>query len=198
MFYCWVFFINILDSQTRLLEKNAKDRPLEPVGRSTSSESKTVKLTTRGRFAVTSMIDLSLHSENGPVRLADIAKRQKISLPYLEQIFGKLRRAELVKSVRGPGGGYRLGRDASEISAGEIVEAVEGIMDVSQCQGGAACRGGAQCLAHGLWADLNAKMAEFLNAQSLQSIKEKSLKEHAHHGEVREQPITVHITEPKS
>ena len=127
MFYCWVFFINILDSQTRLLEKNAKDRPLEPVGRSTSSEGKTVKLTTRGRFAVTSMIDLSLHSENGP-----------------------------------------------------------------------ACRGGAQCLAHGLWADLNAKMAEFLNAQSLQSIKEKSLKEHAHHGEVREQPIIVHITEPKS
>ena len=75
---------------------------------------------------------------------------------------------------------------------------VVGIMDMSQCQGGAACRGGAQCLAHGLWADLNAKMAEFLNAQSLQSIKEKSLKEHAHHGEVREQPIIVHITEPKS
>lgn len=69
---------------------------------------------------------------------------------------------------------------------------------MSQCQGGAACRGGAQCLAHGLWADLNAKMAEFLNAQSLQSIMEKSLKEHAHHGEVREQPIIVHITEPKS
>ena len=135
MFYCWVFFINILDSQTRLLEKSARDRPLGPVGQSTSSEGKTVKLTTRGRFAVTSMIDLSLHSENGPVRLADIAKRQKISLPYLEQIFGKLRRAELVKSVRGPGGGYRLGRDASEISAGEIVEAVEGIMDMSQCQG---------------------------------------------------------------
>ena len=100
--------------------------------------------------------------------------------------------------MRGPGGGYRLGRDASEISAGEIVEAVEGIMDMSQCQGGAACRGGAQCLAHGLWADLNAKMSEFLNAQSLQSIMEKSLKEHAHHGEVREQPIIVHITEPKS
>ena len=160
MFYCWVFFINILDSQTRLLEKSARDRPLGPVGRSTSSEGKTVKLTTRGRFAVTSMIDLSLHSENGPVRLADIAKRQKISLPYLEQ--------------------------------------GEGIMDMSQCQGGAACRGGAQCLAHGLWADLNSKMAEFLNAQSLQSIKEKSLKEHAHHGEVREQPIIVHITEPKS
>lgn len=147
---------------------------------------------------MTSMIDLSLHSESGPVRLADIAKRQKISLPYLEQIFGKLRRAKLVQSVRGPGGGYRLGRDASEISAGEIVEAVEGVMDASQCQGGAACRGGAQCLAHGLWSDLNAKMAEFLNAQSLQSIKERSLRDHGHHGDVVERPIIVHITEPKS
>lgn len=158
---------------------------------------KTVKLTTRGRFAVTSMIDLSLYSENGPVRLSDIAKRQKISLAYLEQIFGKLRRAKLVASVRGPGGGYRLGRDASQITAGEIVEAVEGAMDVSQCQGAAACRGGAQCLAHGLWADLNAVMAEFLNAQSLQSIKEKSLRDQAHHGHSHEQPIVVHVTHSK-
>ena len=143
------------------------------------------------------MIDLSLNSEAGPVRLADIARRQKISLPYLEQIFGKLRRAGRVKSVRGPGGGYRLGRDAAEISAGEIVEAVEGAMDVSQCQGGAACRGGAQCLAHGLWSDLNARVAEFLNAQSLQSIRERSIKEHANDAAAREQPIIVHITEPK-
>ncbi len=144
------------------------------------------------------MIDLSLYGENGPVRLADIAKRQKMSLPYLEQIFGRLRRAKLVKSVRGPGGGYQLGRDASEISAGEIVEAVEGAMDASQCQGGAACRGGAQCLAHGLWSDLNAKMAEFLNAQTLQSIRDRSLKDQAERQKVREQPIIVHITEPKS
>ncbi len=147
---------------------------------------------------MTSMIDLSLYGENGPVRLADIAKRQKMSLPYLEQIFGRLRRAKLVKSVRGPGGGYQLGRDASEISAGEIVEAVEGAMDASQCQGGAACRGGAQCLAHGLWSDLNAKMAEFLNAQTLQSIRDRSLKDQAERQKVREQPIIVHITEPKS
>lgn len=147
---------------------------------------------------MTSMIDLSLYGENGPVRLADIAKRQKMSLPYLEQIFGRLRRAKLVKSVRGPGGGYQLGRDASEISAGEIVEAVEGAKDASQCQGGAACRGGAQCLAHGLWSDLNAKMAEFLNAQTLQSIRDRSLKDQAERQKVREQPIIVHITEPKS
>ncbi len=143
------------------------------------------------------MIDLSLYSEEGPVRLADIAKRQKISLAYLEQIFGKLRRAKLVRSVRGPGGGYRLGRDASEITAGEIVEAVEGIMDVSQCQGGGTCRGGAQCLAHGLWAELNAKMAEFLNAQSLQSIKERSLRDQARLGQAHEHPVIVHITEAK-
>ena len=147
---------------------------------------------------MTSMIDLSLYGENGPVRVADNSKRPNMSLPYLEQIFGRLRRAKLVKSVRGPGGGYQLGRDASEISAGEIVEAVEGAMDASQCQGGAACRGGAQCLAHGLWSDLNAKMAEFLNAQTLQSIRDRSLKDQAERQKVREQPIIVHITEPKS
>lgn len=134
-----------------------------------------MKLTTRGRFAVTSMIDLALNAENKPVRLSDIARRQKMSLAYLEQIFCQLRHAELVKSVRGPGGGYLLGKPAAEITAGEIVRAVEGDVDVSQCRGEASCRGGAQCLAHGLWSELNAKMAEFLNSQTLQSIKDRNL-----------------------
>ena len=136
---------------------------------------KAVKLTTRGRFAVTSMIDLALNAENKPVRLSDIARRQKMSLAYLEQIFCQLRHAELVKSVRGPGGGYLLGRPAAAITAGEIVRAVEGDVDVSQCRGEATCRGGAQCLAHGLWSELNVKMAEFLNSQTLQSIKDRNL-----------------------
>lgn len=134
-----------------------------------------VKLTTRGRFAVTSMIDLALYADKGPVRLADVARRQKMSLPYLEQIFCKLRRAKLVESVRGPGGGYLLARAADDITAGEIVEAVEGQVDVSQCRGGATCRGGAECLAHGLWAELNVKMAEFLNSQTLQMIKDRNI-----------------------
>ncbi len=134
-----------------------------------------MKLTTRGRFAVTSMIDLALYADKGPVRLADVARRQKMSLPYLEQIFCKLRRAKLVKSVRGPGGGYMLARGADDITAGEIVEAVEGQVDISQCQGGATCRGGAECLAHGLWAELNVKMAEFLNSQTLQMIKDRNI-----------------------
>lgn len=134
-----------------------------------------MKLTTRGRFAVTSMIDLALYGEQGPVRLADIARRQKMSQAYLEQIFCKLRRAHIVKSVRGPGGGYLLARQAEDITAGEIVEAVEGQVDVSQCQGGATCRGGAECLAHGLWAELNIKMAEFLHSQTLQMIKDRNI-----------------------
>ena len=96
-------------------------------------------------------------------------------LAYLEQIFCQLRRASLVKSVRGPGGGYLLGRPAAEITAGEIVRAVEGDVDASQCRGEATCRGGAECLAHGLWPELNVKMAEFLNSQTLQSIKDRNL-----------------------
>ena len=134
-----------------------------------------MKLTTRGRFAVTSMIDLALNAESKPVRLSDIARRQQMSLAYLEQIFCQLRRAKLVKSVRGPGGGYLLGRSAEAITAGEIVRAVEGDVDVSQCRGEASCRAGAQCLAHGLWSELNYKLAEFLNSQTLQSIKDRNL-----------------------
>ncbi len=156
-----------------------------------------MKLTTRGRFAVTSMIDLALYGEEGPVRLADIARRQKMSLPYLEQIFGKLRKAGLVKSVKGPGGGYLLGRDESEISAGEIVLAVEGQMDASQCGGGATCRGGAECLAHGLWAELNRKMAEYLSSQTLEMIKANSLERHTAAG-ARESAVIVHVGATKN
>ena len=164
-----------MQSTLRLTPSNAQRgldaRPDKVINR-TNLE---VKLTTRGRFAVTSMIDLALYADKGPVRLADVARRQKMSLPYLEQIFCKLRRAKLVKSVRGPGGGYMLARGADDITAGEIVEAVEGQVDVSQCQGGATCRGGAECLAHGLWAELNFKMAEFLNSQTLQMIKDRNI-----------------------
>lgn len=155
---------------------------------------KKVKLTTRGRFAVTSMIDLSLYAQSGPVRLSDVARRQKMSLPYLEQIFGKLRRAKLVKSVRGPGGGYMLAKNASDITAGEIVRAVEGQVDVIQCQGRATCHGGAECLAHGLWSELNAKLAEYLDSQSLQMIKDRNISRMAALGrELREEPVHFNL-----
>lgn len=156
-----------------------------------------MKLTTRGRFAVTSMIDLALYAEQGPVRLVDIARRQHISLAYLEQIFCKLRRAKLVRSIRGPGGGYQLGREASLISAADIVEAVEGRMDASQCHGTGACRGGSVCLGHALWNELNEEIANFLRAQSLESIKNRGAQrlETEHTGCV---PVTFHTDTPCS
>lgn len=137
-----------------------------------------MKLTTRGRFAVTSMIDLSMYEEKGPVRLCDIARREQISIAYLEQLFLKLRRANLVKSSRGPGGGYRLARGASEITAGEIVAAVEDENDEKFCYGTGQCRRGAECLARGLWTDLNHQVTSFLNSQTLTSIREKYASAH--------------------
>ena len=142
-----------------------------------------MKLTTRGRFAVTSMIDLALYGTKDPVRLSDIARRQQISVTYLEQIFCKLRRADLVVSSRGPGGGYRLARSLDRITAGEIVSAVEGKVDATQCRGDGSCRGGAECLAHGLWSELNSTLANFLNARTLSDIVERYTAQHG--GEAR-------------
>ena len=129
-----------------------------------------MKLTTRGRFAVTSMIDLALYGGEHPIRLCDIASRQHISVPYLEHIFARLRRAELVVSVRGPGGGYLLARPKEEITAGEIVSALDGQVEETKCRGGASCLGGAECLAYGLWTDMNHHVAEFLYSRTLADI----------------------------
>ena len=142
-----------------------------------------MKLTTRGRFAVTSMIDIALYGKNGPVRLADIARREQISVAYLEQIFGRLRHAELVTANRGPGGGYRLARPPEEISAGEIVRAVEESLDATHCYGTGQCRGGAECLAHGLWSDMNRLMTDFLDGQSLAAIKTRYANMHRSPGD---------------
>jgi len=141
-----------------------------------------MKLTTRGRFAVTSMIDIALYGKNAPVRIADIARREKISAAYLEQIFGRLRRANLVSACRGPGGGYRLARAPELINAGEIVRAVEEI-DVTSCYGTGQCHGGAECLAHGLWSDMNQMMSQFLDSQTLSAIKAKYANTHPARGE---------------
>ena len=129
-----------------------------------------MRLTTKGRFAVTAMIDLALRQHNGPVTLAGISQRQKISLSYLEQLFGKLRRHELVESTRGPGGGYTLARPMREVSVADIIFAVDEPLDATQCSGKEDCDDGSQCMTHELWSNLNKKMIEFLDSVTLQEL----------------------------
>jgi Rrf2 family iron-sulfur cluster assembly transcriptional regulator len=130
-----------------------------------------MRLTTKGRFAVTAMIDLALRQSSGPVTLAAISQRQQISLSYLEQLFGKLRRNDLVESTRGPGGGYTLGRKASDITVADIILSVDEPLDATQCGGKENCMGeGSRCMTHELWASLNAKMVDFLDSITLQKL----------------------------
>lgn len=121
-----------------------------------------MRLTTKGRYAVTAMLDLALHDHGDPTALADIADRQELSLSYLEQLFAQLRRAGLVKSVRGPGGGYQLTRPATEINVAEIVVAVDEDVDVTRCSGRGNCQNGHKCLAHDLWMGLSDQIRSFL------------------------------------
>lgn len=129
-----------------------------------------MRLTTKGRFAVTAMVDLALRDADGPVTLAAISERQRISLSYLEQLFGKLRRRRLVSSVRGPGGGYRLARLAGEISVAEIIAAVDEPLDATQCGGKQNCHDDQRCMTHDLWANLNARMQDYLNSVKLADL----------------------------
>lgn len=135
-----------------------------------------MRLTTKGRFAVTAMIDLALRSGDGPVTLAGISERQKISLSYLEQLFGKLRRYSLVDSVRGPGGGYCLARPMQQITVADIVRAVDETLDATQCGGRENCKDDERCMTHELWATLNAKMYDYLTSVTLSELVEKQLK----------------------
>ena len=135
-----------------------------------------MRLTTKGRFAVTAMIDLALRQNNGPVTLAAISQRQQISLSYLEQLFGKLRRHELVESTRGPGGGYTLGRRANDITVADIISSVDEPIDATQCGGKENCNGeGGRCMTHELWSALNERMLEFLSSISLQKLVDEQL-----------------------
>ena len=135
-----------------------------------------MRLTTKGRFAVTAMIDLALRQGNGPVTLAAISQRQRISLSYLEQLFGKLRRHELVESTRGPGGGYTLARAAGDITVADIIVSVDEPMDATQCGGKENCLGEAgRCMTHDLWATLNQRMVDFLASVSLQKLVDEQL-----------------------
>jgi len=132
-----------------------------------------MRLTTKGRYAVTAMLDLAVHATKGPITLADISQRQGISLSYLEQLFSKLRKRELVASARGPGGGYRLSRDANEINVAEVIAAVDEKVDATRCAGQGNCQNGEECLTHQLWTDLSDQLYDFLNGISLGQLVEK-------------------------
>ncbi|MGC7560290.1 Fe-S cluster assembly transcriptional regulator IscR [Pasteurella sp. PK-2025] len=132
-----------------------------------------MKLTSKGRYAVTAILDIALHSKRGPVSLSDISDRQHISLSYLEQLFAKLRRYGLVKSVRGPGGGYQLGLPTNEISVGMVINAVNENIDVTRCQGRGDCQEGAECLTHALWKELSQRIEDFLNGITLSELVDK-------------------------
>lgn len=132
-----------------------------------------MKLSSKGRYAVTAMLDLAFHCKNGPVPLAAISERQDISLSYLEQLFAQLRRTKLVASVRGPGGGYILNKEPFNLSVGEIIEAVNENIDATRCNGKSDCRGGEKCLTHNLWEKLSDRISDFLNQISLEELMEK-------------------------
>ena len=132
-----------------------------------------MRLTTKGRYAVTAMLDLALHGVEHPVSLADISSRQDISLSYLEQLFAKLRRNNLVSSVRGPGGGYRLSRGGDEIFVAQIIDAVNETVDATGCGGAADCQQGEVCLTHHLWCDLSKQIHRFLSEISLSDLVDR-------------------------
>jgi len=132
-----------------------------------------MRLTTKGRYAVTAMLDLALHAQKGPVSLSDISDRQSISVSYLEQLFAKLRKGALVSSVRGPGGGYQLAREAEDICVAEIIDAVDESVDATRCRGQGDCQQGATCLTHELWMDLSRQIHHFLDNISLQELVDR-------------------------
>jgi Rrf2 family transcriptional regulator, iron-sulfur cluster assembly transcription factor len=132
-----------------------------------------MRLTTKGRYAVTAMLDLSIHASQGPVNLTEISQRQAISLSYLEQLFAKLRQRKLVSSVRGPGGGYRLARPEKDIHVAEIIDAVSESLDTTRCLGKGDCQQGETCLTHHLWQDLSDQIHQFLTNISLADLVSK-------------------------
>ena len=132
-----------------------------------------MRLTTKGRFAVTAMLDLALRHGKGPVTLAGISERQDISLSYLEQLFGKLRRHHLVDSVRGPGGGYTLAKSLDTVSVADIIRAVDEPVDATQCGGKENCHDEHRCMTHDLWTSLNKKIYEYLDSVTLAELVSK-------------------------
>jgi Rrf2 family iron-sulfur cluster assembly transcriptional regulator len=132
-----------------------------------------MRLTTKGRYAVTAMLDLAIHYQDGPITLADISKRQGISLSYLEQLFSRLRKNGLVDSARGPGGGYRLSRAAAEINVADVITAVDEKVDAMRCEGKGNCQDNGPCLTHDLWCDLSDQIYSFLKGIDLGQLVER-------------------------
>lgn len=132
-----------------------------------------MKLTTKGRYAVTAMLDLCFHDAEGPVNLAEIASRQEISLAYLEQLFAKLRKKGLVESSRGPGGGYRLKRSPGEVSVADVINAVDEQVDATRCGGQENCQGDLRCLTHDLWEDLSNHISAYLDGITLAELVQR-------------------------
>lgn len=132
-----------------------------------------MRLTTKGRYAVTAMLDLALHYQDGPITLADISQRQGISLSYLEQLFSKLRKQGLVDSTRGPGGGYRLSRPARDIAVADVITAVDEKVETTRCGGLSNCQDDQQCLTHELWTDLSEQIHQFLKGISLGQLVDR-------------------------
>jgi len=156
-----------------------------------------MRLTTKGRYAVTAMLDLALHYKQGPITLADISQRQGISLSYLEQLFSRLRKNGLVDSARGPGGGYRLSREASQICVADVITAVDEKVDAMRCEGKGNCHENGQCLTHELWCDLSNQIYSFLKGIDLaQLVDRKEVQEVAARqdgrGEAEEKKVAAH------
>ncbi len=133
-----------------------------------------MRLTTKGRYAVTAVLDLTLNCNDKPVNLGDISERQSISLSYLEQLFAKLRKNNIVKSIRGPGGGYLLNGDPNSINVAQVINAVNETIELSRCDGRANCHDGRQCLTHNLWIDLSGRINDFLSNISLGELIEQN------------------------
>ena len=134
-----------------------------------------MRLSTKGRYAVTAMLDLAINGTDGPVTLADISENQGISLSYLEQLFSRLRKKELVVSARGPGGGYRLSREASEIAVADVVTAIDEKVDATRCGGLANCQDDEPCLTHELWTDLSERIYDFLSGITLADLVSRGI-----------------------
>ena len=152
-----------------------------------------MKLTSKGRYAVTAMLDLALHTADGPVTLAAISERQGISLSYLEQLFTRLRKHGLVSSTRGPGGGYSLSRSASEIPVAEVVTAVDESVDATRCGGRGDCHDGRRCLTHDLWTELSDQIHIFLSEISLGQLVEQGRAKQLARQDAARQGIAVNL-----
>lgn len=163
----FVFRIKILDSISQVYQNSSYS------DKSISEQGWSMKLTSRGRYAVTAMLDIALHGKSLPVSLMDISERQAISLSYLEQLFAQLRREGIVHSVRGPGGGYQLGRAVNDITVGMIIAAVNESVDLSKCKGSGNCSNNSQCLTHSLWERLEIQIENFLHNITLAELVEE-------------------------